>query len=138
MRHTSCVETLRTIADPLVTVWPSLVEAMDLLDTWSEQAALWAMVEAAPSALARLDEEDVPRLRDLMEKYRDLPMDLVDASLVHVAERDGYRRVFTVDRRDFDVYRLAGRERFTILPASARLFRSAATVRKARRQAGKG
>jgi predicted nucleic acid-binding protein len=115
--HARCVDALRAVVDPLITVWPALVEAMDLLEGWHEQSALWAMVEAGPIALARLDDEDVPRLRELMNKYRDRPMDLADASLVHVAERDGYRRVFTLDRRDFEVYRLAGRERFTIVPA---------------------
>lgn len=115
------------MTDPLVTVWPALVEAMYLLHGWQEQAALWAMVEAGPIALAPLGEEDVPRLRKLMAKYRDLPMDLADASLVHVAERDGYRRIFSLDRTDFEVYRVAGRERFTILPASG-------TVARPRRQ----
>lgn len=115
--HASCVEALRAIADPLVTVWPALVEAMYLLDTRQEQATLWAMVEEGPITLAPLDHEDVPRLRELMRKYRDLPMNLADAALVHVAERDGYRRIFSLDRTDFEGYRVAGRERFTILPA---------------------
>lgn len=114
--HARSVEALRGVLDPLVTVWPVLVEAMDLLETWTEQAALWALVEAGPIRLAPLDDDDVPRLRELMAKYRDLPMDLADAALVHVAERDGYRRILTIDRRDFEVYRVAGRERFTILP----------------------
>lgn len=114
--HDRCVEALRAITDPLITVWPALVEAMYLLDGWQEQAALWAMVEAGPITLAPLGDEDVPRLRALMAKYRDLPMDLADAALVHVAERDGYRRIFSLDRTDFEVYRVAGRERFTILP----------------------
>ena len=117
--HARCVDALRAMTDPLVTVWPALVEAMYLLDGWQEQAALWAMVEAGPIALAPLGADDVPRLRELMAKYRDLPMDLADAALVHVAERDGYRRIFSLDRTDFEVYRVAGRERFTILPAAA-------------------
>lgn len=114
--HHRCVEVLRGLTDPLVTVWPALVEAMYLLEGWQEQAALWAMVEAGPIALAPLDGEDVPGLRTLMAKYRDLPMDLADAALVHVAGRDGYRRIFSLDRTDFEVYRVSGRERFTILP----------------------
>jgi predicted nucleic acid-binding protein len=118
--HVRCVDALRALVAPLITVWPALVEAMYLLEEWHEQAALWAMVEAGPIALARLDDADVPRLRELMAKYRDRPMDLADASLVHVAERDGYRRIFTLDRRDFEVYRLAGRERFTIVPEPSR------------------
>jgi predicted nucleic acid-binding protein len=101
-----------------VTVWPALVEAMYLLDGWQEQAALWAMVEAGPITLAPLGDEDSPSLRKLMARYRDLPMDLADAALVHVAERDGYRRVFSLDPTDFEIYRVAGRERFTILPAA--------------------
>ena len=41
-----------------------------------------------------------------MEKYKDTPMDLADASLVAAAERLGLTRIFTVDS-DFYVYRLA-------------------------------
>ena len=117
--HARAVDALRGIVDPLVTVWPALVEAMYVLETWTEQAALWAMVESGPIQLAPLDDDDVPRLRKLMARYRDLPMDLADAALVHVAERDEYRRIFTLDR-DFQVYRVAGRERLTIVPEPSR------------------
>ena len=130
--HTRCVDALRELRDPLVTVWPALVEAMYLLDTWTEQAALWSMIQAGPISIATLDEHDVPRLRELMSKYRDLPMDLADAALVHVAERDGYRRVFTVDARDFEVYRVAGRERLTRIPGPSRPTRLRKRVAKAR------
>jgi hypothetical protein len=43
-------------------------------------------------------------------------MDLADAALVRVAERDGLDRVFTLDRRDFEIYRIAGRKAFRIIP----------------------
>ena len=55
--------------------------------------------------LLKLRTDDYPRMRELMWKYRDLPMDVADAALVRVAERERFRRVFTVDRRDFEVYR---------------------------------
>jgi len=55
-------------------------------------------------------------MRGLMWKYRDLPMDLADAALVRVAERERIRRVFTVDRRDFAIYRPNRLGRFQILP----------------------
>lgn len=57
-----------------------------------------------------------PRMRDLMNKYRMLPMDLADAALVAVAERERIRRVFTVDRRDFSIYRPAKLGKFMIIP----------------------
>jgi predicted nucleic acid-binding protein len=63
-----------------------------------------------------LDLTDVPRMRDLMSKYADRPMDLADAALVRVAEREGIRQIFTVDRKDFGVYRLHGRVRPNIIP----------------------
>ncbi len=91
---------------------------MYLLDTWSEQAALWAVIEAGPIALAPLGDDDVPRVRELMAKY--LPVDLAHVALVHVAERDRCRRVFTIDERGFAVYRVGGRERLTGLPPPRR------------------
>ena len=42
----------------------------------------------------------------MMETYADPPMDLADASLVVCAELLGTRKVFTVDRRDFETYRV--------------------------------
>jgi len=51
-----------------------------------------------------------------MIKYADRPMDLADAALVRVAEREGVRRIFTPDRNDFTVYCLHGRVGLAILP----------------------
>jgi hypothetical protein len=44
--------------------------------------------------LIELGMNDCPRIRELMQKYRDLPMDLADAALARVAERERIRRVF--------------------------------------------
>jgi predicted nucleic acid-binding protein len=56
------------------------------------------------------------RSRDLIEEYANLPMDYADATLVVLAEELGTNLIFTTDRRDFAVYRIAGRKRFRILP----------------------
>ena len=63
-----------------------------------------------------LDGSDVSRMRELMRKYRDLPMDLADAALVRVAEREKLRRIFTLDHRDFAIYRPSRLGRFLIIP----------------------
>ena len=55
----------------------------------------------------------------LMEKYKDRPMDLADASLVVLAEGRGLRDVFTLDRADFQVYRIHTRQTFRIWPQLA-------------------
>ena len=116
-RHQDCVAALSTLRAPLVTVWPALTEAMYLLgESWPAQKALWSRVETAALLLATLDEGDAPRMRELMEKYRDQPMDLADAALVRVAEREGLTDIFTLDRRHFSFYRPGRRRRFAIVP----------------------
>ena len=41
----------------------------------------------------------------LMERYRNLPMDLADASLVLLAEELGHGNILSTDKRDFETYR---------------------------------
>jgi hypothetical protein len=116
--HSACVETLRSLRDPLITVWPAVTEAMHLLgESWRGQRALWSRIETDALTLAPLEAGDAPRMRELMEKYRDLPMDLADAALVRIAEREDLTRIFTLDRRHFSIYRPGRRRRFAILPA---------------------
>ena len=101
----------------MATVWPAFTEAMHLLRRFERgPEALWGFVETGALRFLRLDESDAPRMQDLMRKYRDLPMDLADAALVRVAERERLRRVFTLDRRDFAAYRPLRLGRFVILP----------------------
>lgn len=115
--HKKCVAALKVLREPLVTVWPPVTEAMYLLtDLPKAQEALWEMLARGVLQLLSLDLADVPRMRELMSKYVDRPMDLADAALVRVAEREGIRKIFTVDREDFAVYRLHGRVRPTIIP----------------------
>ncbi len=108
---------LRGFREPLATVWPPLTEAMYLLaDLPKAQEALWEMIDRGALQLLTLDAGDVPRIRELMKKYANRPMDLADAALLRVAEREGIGKIFTVDRRDFSVYRLHGRIRPALLP----------------------
>ena len=115
--HNKCVATLKGLREPLATVWPPVTEAMYLLgDLPKAQEALWEMLARGVLQLLTLDLTDVPRMGELMSKYAGRPMDLADAALVRVAEREGIRQIFTVDRKDFSVYRLHGRVRPNIIP----------------------
>jgi predicted nucleic acid-binding protein len=114
--HARAVQRARELRAPRLTVWPAVTEAMYLLGRfWTAQQALWTMLESGALGLAPLDSRDAPRMRELMEKYRDRPMDLADAALVRVAERDRLRRIWTVDRDGFAAYRIDGRKRFDVL-----------------------
>jgi uncharacterized protein len=116
--HLTCQETLSSLEDSLVTVWPVVTEAMYMLRSyWQAQDALWEMIDTAAVEILVLGKNDVVRMRELMRKYRDLPMDLADAALVRVAERERLRRIFTLDRRDFQIYRPSRIGRFAVLPS---------------------
>ncbi|MEO8078657.1 MAG: PIN domain-containing protein [Acidobacteriota bacterium] len=115
--HERCVAALDTLSDALLTVWPAFTEAMYLLrGVERSQAALWGMIESGGLDFAELTPDDAAPMRVLMARYRDQPMDLADAALVRVAERDNLRRMFTLDRRHFEIYRIHRRGRFAILP----------------------
>ena len=115
--HQACRQALATIGDPLGTVWPVLTETMYLLrSSATAQRALWDMINVGGVRLLDLGHDDCARIRELMWKYRDLPMDLADAALVRVAERERVRRIFTIDRKDFQVYRPYRLGRFEIIP----------------------
>lgn len=115
--HVACSEALQSLDEPMATVWPAFTEAAYLLGfSWSAQDALWEFVTRGALGFLPLDEQDAPRMRELMDRYSDLPMDLAGAALVRVAEREGLDRIFTLDRRDFGVYRTAGGGSFTLIP----------------------
>jgi len=114
--HGRCDEILAALTEPLATAWPVVTEAMYLLGrvSWDAQDVLWDLLEHV--SILPIGEDDMQRMRALMKQYRTLPMDLADAALVAVAEREHIHRVFTLDRRDFAVYRPHKVGRFTILP----------------------
>jgi predicted nucleic acid-binding protein len=102
----------------MLTTWPVFTEAMYLLGDargWNAQRALWQMIERNGLEIATLEANHLARTRALMEKYRDTPMDIADATLVAVAEARSLKRIFTLDS-DFEVYRYRGRELFEIVP----------------------
>ena len=115
--HDACVIAIRSIRETMLTVWPAFTEAMYFLRISLElQDELWQIAETGVIVLADLDAEHRTRMRHLMRKYRDLPMDLADAALVAVAERERISKVFTLDRKDFEIYRPSGIRRFDIIP----------------------
>ena len=115
--HLECAAALAALREPMGTVWPVLTEAMYLLaKDLRASEAVWDMIARGAVQLLPLGPDDVPRMRELMRKYSDRPMDLAGAALIRVAEREGIRKIFTVDRQDFAVYRLHGALRLSIIP----------------------
>ncbi|GHV86717.1 pilus biogenesis protein [Spirochaetia bacterium] len=57
-----------------------------------------------------IKQQDIGRVIELTRKYKDLPMDFADCTLVIAAEKTGIRSIISIDS-DFDVYRLPGKVR---------------------------
>jgi uncharacterized protein len=59
---------------------------------------------------------DLKKATSIMARYRDLPLGLVDASLLVLAERYSINRILTLDRRHFNLIQSDKVTYFTILP----------------------
>jgi predicted nucleic acid-binding protein len=115
--HEKCVKVWRELRARLFSVEGVLVESAHLLRKASGGAAAAVhLVYGAGTELVPASEPSMKRALTLMAKYRDIPMDLLDAMLVVVAEEHGIREVLTLDRRGFNAYRAKGRERFRVFP----------------------
>lgn len=116
--HEACRRALSEIRAPLLTVWPVVTEAAYLLGSVSAPAQdkLLEMIQQRAVGLLAQGSEDLPRMRELMRKYKDLPMDMADAALVRAAEKEGLTTVMTTDRKDFRVYRPSHLRSFQLLP----------------------
>ncbi len=118
VNHIRCVNALSDLPAPLVTTWPCFTEAMYLLGRyggWLAQQERWGYAADQILVLHFNGEDEQARMRALMEQYRDLPMDLADASLVAAAETLNQKRIFTLDR-DFQIYRFKGNLPFDVVP----------------------
>jgi predicted nucleic acid-binding protein len=106
-QHRRCVKALKDIREPIVTTTPVLTETFHMLGPASVGSdRLREFIENGGLSVWFFDRSALTRSFELMELYADHPMDLADASLVTAAEVLGTRRVFTIDRDDFETYRV--------------------------------
>ena len=115
--HQECVEQLRHIRAPLSTCWPVITEATWLLRAYPQAIRkLLSSFHGRPFELVPLGETDLPGIAAILAKYEGLGIQLADASLAHLANREGIESIFTLDRRDFGVLRLAHGKKLRLIP----------------------
>ncbi len=115
--HQRCVDFFKTFRGRLLTTEPVLTETIYLLgpNFFNQKPAL-DFILMGGAELISLSPALLKRSAQLMAKYADVPMDFADASLVALAEERGITEIVTLDKKDFGVYRTAGRKGFTVLP----------------------
>lgn len=117
--HQRVMTVLPTLSGELVLPTVALVETAYLLYSRLGHATMRHMIsqlEQSPIRFEPTYKSDLPRIYQLLEQYADLKLDLVDASLVVIAERLDVRQILTVDRRDFRIIRPVHCDYFELLP----------------------
>lgn len=118
--HHACLKLLRQAGGPLLVPSPVMGEVGYLLESrvGPPQAEVTFLKSFGGNGfhVAELEDEDLPRMAELVERYIDLPLGLVDAAVIAIAERLGLSEVATVDQRHFRVVRPRHVEAFRLLP----------------------
>jgi predicted nucleic acid-binding protein len=116
-RHRLCVDTFAALAPPLFTCWPVLTEAAWIL---RKQPRLLDRIADAHAAgmfeILPLENGGLAEIAAIMRRYEDAGLQLADATLAHLAEREGIRTVFILDRRDFSIIRIKRNRVLRVIP----------------------
>ena len=76
-----------------------------------------ASVESGAFTLVHLTADDLIRCRELIQRYRDMPLGIADASVIATAERLRLQRILTLDQRHFRAVKPSVFDHFVLLPA---------------------
>lgn len=103
--HQKSINFIRIFDGTLWTTWPVITEVMHMLDFSTHvQANFLTWIERGGLKLYNIENDKISRIKELIEKYDDVPMDLADGSLMIAAEQLGYKQIATIDS-DFYIYR---------------------------------
>jgi predicted nucleic acid-binding protein len=115
--HEKCVAQMRAIQPPLLTCWPVLTEAAWLLRRHSDATGLLlSSIGAGFLSLLPLEQDAASQIADFLAKYKRIGAQLADAALVYLANRERIDTIFTLDRRDFSVYKTASGRSLRVIP----------------------
>jgi predicted nucleic acid-binding protein len=116
-RHADCMASLDAWRGAIVTTEAVLTETLYLLGPqWSAQKVCLEFFARGAFLLVPSSRTSLRRVSVLMERYRNVPMDFADATLVALGEELQTDAVFTLDRRGFSVYRFNQRKPFRLIP----------------------
>lgn len=119
--HARCLEFFETFRGRMITTEPVLTETLYLLNqSVKAQKTCIEFILKGGATLIPQSPESLSRAVILMDKYKDIPMDFADATLVVLAEETGSEEIFTLDKKGFAAYRIHGRKAFKLWPERIR------------------
>ncbi|HZE16482.1 MAG TPA: PIN domain-containing protein [Mycobacterium sp.] len=118
--HERCRTWLATAQGPLIVPVPVVTETCYFIERDSgpgtEADFLDSFGLGGPFEMADLGAHEWKRVSDLIRTYADLPLGVIDASVVAVAERVGASTLASLDHRHFSVVRPAHVPSFELVP----------------------
>lgn len=117
--HPDCSRLLARHADDLAAPVPVIAKtSWLLLDRGGADAQLRFVSMIINGGLRSVDltDGDWARVLELLGTYADLPLDVIDASIVAIAERLGITAIATLNQRDFRVVRPRHVDSFDLVP----------------------
>lgn len=113
--HQTVMDFMREFEGRLISTWPVLTKVSYMLD-FNKQVQLdfLSWVSEGGLEVIGLEQWQLLKIREIMDKYSDLPADFADAFLLVAAESRKIESIISLDS-DFKVYRLPTGERLTNL-----------------------
>jgi hypothetical protein len=115
--HELCVSVWKELSSPLLTCWPVVTEAAWLMrDAPVACKQLLDSIQEGILEVPSFSGVEAGKVSETLEQYASLKPQFADATLVYLAHRENIETIFTLDRRDFLVYRTARKKPFRLLP----------------------
>ena len=116
-RHAECVQWFKNFSGRLYSTEAVLTEVLYILNfSITAQCAALDFVLESVVEIVPASTKSLKKIKNLMKKYADLPMDFADATIVCLATDTGMQNIVTFDKKDFAIYKLSKKKSFTIMP----------------------
>jgi predicted nucleic acid-binding protein len=103
--HFNVLNFMKSFKGKLITSWSVITEVSHMLDfNLQVQIDFLKWIELGGVEVYAIDQKEIVTIRMMMEKYLDVPMDLADASLMYIANKESITNIVSIDS-DFDIYR---------------------------------
>lgn len=103
--HSKVLNFIKSFNGEFITSWAVITEVSHMLDfNLQVQIDFLKWIELGGITLYDIPQDEIVNIRFMMEKYSDVPMDLADASLMYIANKENIKYIVSIDS-DFDIYR---------------------------------
>ncbi len=103
--HKVVLNFMKEYKGKLITSWAVITEVSHMLDfNLNVQIDFLKWCEVGGIEIYNISQEEILNIRVMMEKYIDIPMDLADATLMYIANKENIKNIVSIDS-DFDIYR---------------------------------